>query len=337
MDDLLDRLAAARAGLAATRPAVEAGAPWPLAETFDDSDEARWGPGEVLSHLAEMVPYWLGEIERVLAGDPEPVPFGRVATNPVRIALVERDRSVPPRELYDRIDGDLAALRPPLADAVAGRPRAARSPSEPWRADGRGDARQVHRRAPRGPRAAARGDPGRAGRPPRDVTLPELGSTLPEIVLRTAIVYVFLVLVLRVTGKREVGQMSILELIVILVISDAVQNSMVGENTSLWGGLVAVITLFVADNLLKFATRRSQRLQKALEGEPRLFVRDGRILTKALDEEGVDVDDVRAAARGAGIARLDDVRLAVLETDGSISIIAMDDSVHPTTDTRSEI
>ena len=72
------------------------------------------------------------------------------------------------------------------------------------------------------------------------MTLPELGSTLPEIVVRTAIVYFFLVLVLRVTGKREVGQMSILELIVILVISDAVQNSMVGENTSLWGGLVAV-------------------------------------------------------------------------------------------------
>jgi len=107
MDELLDRLAAARAGLAATRPAVEAGAPWPLAATYDDSDEARWGPGEVLSHLAEMAPYWLGEIERVLAGDPEPVPFGRVASDPVRIALVERDRSVPPRELYDRIDDAL--------------------------------------------------------------------------------------------------------------------------------------------------------------------------------------------------------------------------------------
>ena len=72
-------------GLAATRPAVEAGAPWPLAERFDDSDEARWGPGEVLAHLAEMAPYWLGEIERVLDGDPEPVPFGRIATDPIRI------------------------------------------------------------------------------------------------------------------------------------------------------------------------------------------------------------------------------------------------------------
>ena len=169
------------------------------------------------------------------------------------------------------------------------------------------------------------------------MTLPELGSTLPEIVLRTAIVYFFLVLILRVTGKREVGQMSILELIVILVISDAVQNSMVGENTSLWGGLVAVVTLFIADKLLKYASRRSERLRKTLEGEPRLLVRDGRILAKALAEEGVDVDEVRAAARGVGIARLDDVRLAVLETDGSISIIAMDDAVHPTTDTRSEV
>ena len=167
------------------------------------------------------------------------------------------------------------------------------------------------------------------------MTLPDIGSSLPEIVLRTAIVYLFLVLILRLTGKREVGQMSILELIVILVISDAVQNSMVGENTSLWGGLIAVGTLFVADNLLKFATRRSQRLQEALEGEPRLLVRDGRILTKALDEEGVDVDDVRAAARGAGIARLDDVRLAVLETDGSISIIPIDAHTHPSTDKRS--
>ena len=107
MDELLYRLDVARAGLAATRPAVEAGAPWPLAETFDDSDEARWGPGEVLAHLAEMAPYWLGEIERVLAGDPEPVPFGRIASDTVRIALVERDRSLPPGELYDRIDDSL--------------------------------------------------------------------------------------------------------------------------------------------------------------------------------------------------------------------------------------
>ena len=156
------------------------------------------------------------------------------------------------------------------------------------------------------------------------MTLPDIGSSLPEIVLRTAIVYLFLVLILRLTGKREVGQMSILELIVILIISDAVQNSMVGENTTLWGGLIAVVTLFTADYLLKFASDRSRRIRKVVEGEPRLLVRDGRVLSKALKEERVNIEDVRAAARGVGIAQLDDVRLAVLETDGSISIIPME-------------
>jgi hypothetical protein len=106
-DDLLDRLKEARRGLAATRPAVEAGAPWPMARTFDDSDEARWGPPEVLAHVAEMALYWLGEIEKVLAGVTEPVPFGRIASDPVRIAIVGRDRSVPPRELYERISDAL--------------------------------------------------------------------------------------------------------------------------------------------------------------------------------------------------------------------------------------
>lgn len=153
------------------------------------------------------------------------------------------------------------------------------------------------------------------------MTLPELGSSLPEVVLRTAVVYLFLVVVLRLTGKREVGQMSILELIVILIISDAVQNSMVGENSTLWGGLVAVLTLLAMDFGLKALSSRSRRLRNIVEGEPRLLVRDGRLLHKALREEGVEPDQVRAAIRAQGIARVEDVRLAVLETDGSISVI----------------
>jgi len=109
MDDtLLDRLNAAGDGLEASRPAVEAGAPWPLAATFDHSDEARWGPPEVLAHVAEMLPFWLGEVERILAGDPQPVPFGRVGTDPLRIAIIGRDRSLPIGELYIRIHDGLA-------------------------------------------------------------------------------------------------------------------------------------------------------------------------------------------------------------------------------------
>jgi uncharacterized membrane protein YcaP (DUF421 family) len=153
------------------------------------------------------------------------------------------------------------------------------------------------------------------------MTLPDIGSDLPEIVLRTAVVYLFLVVVMRLTGKREVGQMSILELIVILIISDAVQNSMVGENTTLWGGLVAVLTLLGMDIGLKAVTNRSRWARRAVEGEPRLLVRDGLLLERALREEGVSQDEVRAAVRGHGLERVEEVRLAVLETDGTISVI----------------
>ena len=159
-------------------------------------------------------------------------------------------------------------------------------------------------------------------------SLPELGSSLPEVVLRTAIVYLFLVAALRLSGKREVGQMSVLELIVILVISDAVQNSMVGDNTSLWGGIVAVVTLLAADFGLKALARRSKPLRRTLEGEPRLLVRDGRLLQRAIEDEGLEVDEVRAAIRSHGLEDVDEVRLAVLETDGSISVIPLD---HDTT------
>jgi uncharacterized membrane protein YcaP (DUF421 family) len=161
------------------------------------------------------------------------------------------------------------------------------------------------------------------------VSLPEIGSSLPEVVLRTAIVYLFVVTALRLSGKREVGQMSVLELVVILVISDAVQNSMVGDNTSLWGGLVAVTTLLALDFGLKALTSRSRRLREAVEGEPRLLVRDGRLLERAIEEEGIEVDEVRAAVRSHGLARIEDVRLAVLETDGSISVIPRDGDTPP--------
>ena len=158
------------------------------------------------------------------------------------------------------------------------------------------------------------------------ITLPDIGSSLPEIFVRTAVIYLFLVLVLRLTGKREVGQMSVLELVVILVISDAVQNSMVGENTTLWGGMIAVLTLLGLDFALKWLTGRSRRVRHVIEGEPRLLVRDGRLLAKALREEGIEAEEVRRAARANGLARIEEVRLAVLETDGTISVIPMDPS-----------
>jgi uncharacterized membrane protein YcaP (DUF421 family) len=153
-------------------------------------------------------------------------------------------------------------------------------------------------------------------------SLPEIGSSLPDVALRTAIVYLFLIVAIRVSGKREVGQMSVLELIVVLVISDAVQNSMVGDNTSIWGGLVAVLVLLGLDFVLRELARRSRRLRVAVEGEPRLLVRHGQVLQRALKDERLDTDDLESAVRAHGLARIEDVDQAVLETDGTISVVA---------------
>jgi uncharacterized membrane protein YcaP (DUF421 family) len=152
-------------------------------------------------------------------------------------------------------------------------------------------------------------------------SLPDIGSSLPEVALRTGIVYLFLVIAIRISGKREVGQMSVLELVVILIISDAVQNSMVGDNTSVWGGLIAVATLLILDFGARTLLLRSPRFRKVIEGEPRLLIRDGQLLERALREEGIDVDEVEVAVRAHGLERVDQVALAVLETNGSISVI----------------
>jgi hypothetical protein len=107
MTDPSSRLVASRAAFAALHPRVEAGGPWALAEHFGTEPEASWGPREVLAHTAEMLPYWLGEFERLVEaghGPGDGVPFGRTADDPLRLGVLQRDRTLPLRELFDRID-----------------------------------------------------------------------------------------------------------------------------------------------------------------------------------------------------------------------------------------
>jgi hypothetical protein len=101
---LATRLVESRAQLHALRPAAEAGEPWPPSANFGVGPEAHWNPPELLAHLAEMLPYWLGQIERIVEGYPEPVSFGRVQSDEERIAAIGRDRRLPVGELYGRID-----------------------------------------------------------------------------------------------------------------------------------------------------------------------------------------------------------------------------------------
>ena len=108
MTNEVERVEAARRAYADLAPRVLEGAPWPLAEDYGTGPEASWGPGEVLAHVAEMLPFWLGEMERVVDGaGPEPAPFGRIADDPVRIGIIGRDRSLPLRVLLGRVDTGL--------------------------------------------------------------------------------------------------------------------------------------------------------------------------------------------------------------------------------------
>ena len=126
---LLNRLEVAAVRLAAARGRVESGAPWPVGAVADGGREADWGPTEALAHVAEMLPYWLGEMERVIAGEDGrggggAAPFGRTASDPVRTLTIARDATLPVRELFDRISAAVERYRhrlPELADTEIAR------------------------------------------------------------------------------------------------------------------------------------------------------------------------------------------------------------------------
>ena len=120
----IERLTTAAEAIAALRGPIESREPWPVRLVEGEGPESDWGPPEILAHVSEMLPYWLGEIERVLAGSPEPVPFGRTSTDRLRVMTIERDRSVPVRELIDRIQSSArryAGRLPELSVAEWGR------------------------------------------------------------------------------------------------------------------------------------------------------------------------------------------------------------------------
>jgi hypothetical protein len=110
-DELDARLAVSASRLTALGERLVAAGPWPLAERFDHSPEAAWGPRETLAHLEEMLPYWLGEAERILDAGDAPAAIGREATNDVRLAIIERDRTLPLRELLARVQNGIDRWR----------------------------------------------------------------------------------------------------------------------------------------------------------------------------------------------------------------------------------
>lgn len=142
-----------------------------------------------------------------------------------------------------------------------------------------------------------------------------------EVVLRTIVVYVAVFGLLRLAGKRELGQMSVLDLVVILVIANAVQNAMNGGDNSLTDGLVAAATLVAMNIVMTRFGRRIPFFSRLVIDHPTLLLSDGRVVQAHLDREGVSVDEIEMAAREHGIPDLTEVSAAILEPDGSISVI----------------
>jgi uncharacterized membrane protein YcaP (DUF421 family) len=144
------------------------------------------------------------------------------------------------------------------------------------------------------------------------------------------VVYIFLVAGLRLMGKRELGQMNIYDLVLIIVLANAVQNAMVGPDNSLAGGLVAATTLLILNRILTVAMARSRKLERFMVGEPRLILNDGHLLHGPMATEGVTREQVMAALREHGLERLDQAHMCVLEVDGSISVVPNEAMVHRT-------
>jgi uncharacterized membrane protein YcaP (DUF421 family) len=148
-----------------------------------------------------------------------------------------------------------------------------------------------------------------------------LSVPLWTIVLRSAVVYFFLLVGLRLSGKREIGQMTVFDLVVLLLLANAVQNAMVGPDTSLLGGIVAALVLLLLNAGVARLRMRWPRLRRLVEGTPTLLVLHGEVMRDHLRHEGVDQETLEAALREHGIAGLEDVEMAVLEIDGSISVV----------------
>ena len=142
----------------------------------------------------------------------------------------------------------------------------------------------------------------------------------PQLIARAVIIYVFLLVSLRLTGKRQVGQLAPFDLVLLLVLSNAVQNAMNGGDNSVTAGLVLALTLIVLNVFLANLTWRSRRLEALLEGRPRVLIHNGKLVARPLAREKITRHELMAALRDAGVARIDDVKVAVLETNGHISV-----------------
>ena len=142
-----------------------------------------------------------------------------------------------------------------------------------------------------------------------------------ELIARGLIVYFFLILILRSTGKRQIGQMSPFDLVLLMVLSNAVQNSMNGGDNSVTSGIILAVTLVLANWIVGKLASSSKVMEELIEGDPQVLFHNGIVYEKVLKDAQVTRQELIAAVHKAGYADLDTIRAAILENDGTISVI----------------
>jgi len=151
-----------------------------------------------------------------------------------------------------------------------------------------------------------------------------------DIIIRSASVYLFMVIALRVFGKKELSQLNTADVILILLISNAVQNAMVGSDTSLWGGLAAATVLFAINFILKKLMFKYKTIGNFIEEKPEILIHNGNLDFNALSKLSISNAELQEAMREHGVEHFADVKLAMLEIDGNISIISGDKNLKQT-------
>jgi uncharacterized membrane protein YcaP (DUF421 family) len=143
-----------------------------------------------------------------------------------------------------------------------------------------------------------------------------------DITLRSVAVYFFMIIALRIFGKKELSQLNTADIILILLISNSVQNAMVGSNSSLLSGIVAALALFSINFIFKKIMLKSNFIKDFVQDKPEVLIHNGKTYYKTLARLGITSDELEEAIREHGVEHQNDVKLAMFEIDGNISIIS---------------
>ena len=145
-----------------------------------------------------------------------------------------------------------------------------------------------------------------------------------HIIISSVSVYLFVIIAIRLFGKKELSQLSVIDLVFVLLISNSVQNAMVGSNSTLMGGIAAAGALFIANYIFKQFLYRYPKFSKLVQGEALMLIYNGNLSHKNMVKSKLTVDEIMEAIREHGVSRVEDVDLAMLEVDGNISVLSHD-------------